>query len=80
MKSSRMIFDSAEKSMIYGKAVLLPGPRRVGKTVLLQDIAEQTNLVFSLLDGDDPQVRDFMESAGGVLIGTSGKLSGLDDI
>lgn len=44
-----------------GKAIIILGPRQVGKTTLLKEILENTDYLF--LDGDDPTVRNLLNNA-----------------
>ncbi len=44
-----------------GKAIILIGPRQVGKTTLINDILKDKSYLF--LDGDDPTVRTLLQNA-----------------
>lgn len=44
-----------------GKAIILIGPRQVGKTTLISDILQNKSFLF--LDGDDPTVRSLLQNA-----------------
>lgn len=46
--------------MIGGKAIILNGPRQVGKTTLIQEILKNKDFLF--LNGDDPTVRQILNS------------------
>jgi predicted AAA+ superfamily ATPase len=45
-----------------GKAIVLLGPRQVGKTTLIKECLRGKK--FLSLDGDDPQTRDLLDKAG----------------
>ena len=45
-----------------GKAIVLLGPRQVGKTTLINTCLEGKDFLF--LNGDDPEIRDLLENAG----------------
>ncbi len=51
-----------EKRLNKGKAIVLLGPRQVGKTTLLQQCLEKKD--YLLLDGDDLEVRSLLKEAG----------------
>jgi uncharacterized protein len=44
-----------------GKAIVVIGPRQVGKTTLIHDVMKQNDYLF--LDGDDPSVRNLLDNA-----------------
>lgn len=45
-----------------GKAIVLIGPRQVGKTTLIKECLNDKEYLF--LDGDDPEIRDLLRNAG----------------
>jgi uncharacterized protein len=45
-----------------GKAIVLLGPRQVGKTTLIKGCMHNKEYLF--LDGDDPDIRDLLRTAG----------------
>ena len=49
----REIEDSIRKNLISNKVVIIFGPRRVGKTVLLNQILNSTDEEYILLNGED---------------------------
>ncbi|MDP3314139.1 ATP-binding protein [Lutibacter sp.] len=57
-----MIYRSITENIISkigkGKAIILIGPRQVGKTTLLNAVLKDKNFLF--LDGDDPTVRNLL--------------------
>lgn len=59
-----MINRSLSKTLINkfgkGKAILLIGPRQVGKTTLIQNLLKDKKHLF--LNGDDPQIRDLLNT------------------
>ena len=56
----RLIFDIINEKVGGGKAIVLIGPRQVGKTTLLQKILKDKDFLF--LNGDDPTVRQILKS------------------
>jgi len=58
----RLIKPSIEKWFYQGKAIVLIGPRQVGKTTLLKQIAQERELVVTWLDADLPEVRQQLEN------------------
>jgi hypothetical protein len=52
---SRLISDRIIKRIDSGKAIVVIGPRQVGKTTLIESILESKE--YLLLDGDDPKTR-----------------------
>ncbi|MEM6726760.1 MAG: AAA family ATPase, partial [Bacteroidota bacterium] len=43
-----------------GKAIIIVGPRQVGKTTLIQNLLKEMDYRF--FDGDDPTVRSVLDS------------------
>ncbi|WP_026451769.1 ATP-binding protein [Aequorivita capsosiphonis] len=60
MQFERIIQPYIEKKMGNGKAIILIGPRQVGKTTLIREILLNKNYLF--LNGDDPTVRQVLNS------------------
>lgn len=54
----RYLSDLIKKRMGSGKAIIVIGPRQVGKTTLIESILE--NKDYLLLDGDDPKTRTLL--------------------
>jgi hypothetical protein len=52
---NRIIEKSLEKRLGSGKAVIISGPRQVGKTTLIKTFLQDKTYLF--LDGDDPKTR-----------------------
>jgi len=63
MEFDRQILSSIEEKFFSGKAILLLGPRQVGKTTLIKSILEKRKEKFLYLDGDDPTVVELLENA-----------------
>lgn len=63
MEFERKIRDSIIEKFFRGKAIILLGPRQVGKTTLLKSILNSRNDKYLYLDGDDPKVIDILENA-----------------
>ena len=57
---NRLIKSKIEAKMGKGKAIIIVGPRQVGKTTLIENILENKQYLF--LDGDDPTVRNLMDN------------------
>jgi len=60
----RTLSDVIQKSFFKGKAILLLGPRQVGKTTLIQELIQEKEYLF--LNGDDPSIRSILENASTV--------------
>lgn len=54
----RVLEQTLARKLDKGKAILLVGPRQVGKTTLIKSILENREYLF--LDGDDPTVRNLL--------------------
>jgi uncharacterized protein len=57
---SRIVHTSINDKLFKGKAITLLGPRQVGKTTILKEIAKQNPDDILLLNGDDPVVASSM--------------------
>ncbi|MCB0479584.1 MAG: ATP-binding protein [Crocinitomicaceae bacterium] len=55
---SRYLRDKIEERIGSGKAIVVIGPRQVGKTTLIESILETKE--YLLLDGDDPKTRTLL--------------------
>jgi len=55
----RTLFKPVNDRFFKGKAIVVLGPRQVGKTTLVQAIISSRDHLF--LNGDDPAVRDLLE-------------------
>ncbi len=55
---NRAIQSKIEAKIGKGKAIIIIGPRQVGKTTLIKNIIEKDTYLF--LDGDDPTVRTLL--------------------
>ncbi|WP_310993511.1 ATP-binding protein [Aequorivita marina] len=60
MYFKRVLQPNIEMKMCNGKAIILIGPRQVGKTTLIREILKDKNFLF--LNGDDPSVRQVLNS------------------
>lgn len=58
----RTLQERIQNKFFKRKAILLLGPRQVGKTTLIQNMLEGLDCLF--LDGDDPDTRRLLEGAG----------------
>lgn len=57
----RTLQENIEKRLFRGRAILLTGPRRSGKTTLIKKIIEASRREVLFFDGDDPTVRKVLE-------------------
>ncbi|MBL0339850.1 MAG: ATP-binding protein [Bacteroidetes bacterium] len=58
----RTISDTFSSHFFKGKALILLGPRQVGKTTLIKQVLKGRDFLF--LDGDDSSVRNILAQAG----------------
>jgi len=58
----RSLFNHLQTKFNKGKAIVLLGPRQVGKTTLIRQCLEGKDFLF--LDGDDPEIRAVLNQAG----------------
>ena len=56
----RIIEDQVLKSLVPNKVIILLGPRRVGKTILLKQIIEKLDEPYLLLNGEDFSVLELL--------------------
>jgi len=56
----RTLFERIKNNFYKGKAIILLGPRQVGKTTLIQELLEEKEHLF--LNGDDPAIRAMLEN------------------
>ena len=59
---NRLLSDIITKRLGSGKAIIILGPRQVGKTTLLKEIAEAQG-AYLLLNGDDPATQVILQGA-----------------
>jgi uncharacterized protein len=59
---TRLLTASINKKLGAGKAIIVMGPRQVGKTTMLKEIAEKKR-PYLFLNGDDPSVQQQLEGA-----------------
>ena len=59
----RAIYDQIIKNLFKGKAIVITGPRQVGKTTLLQAIMRETESKVLYLNCDEPDIRPMLENA-----------------
>lgn len=57
----RLLEQEITSRLFKGKAIILLGPRQVGKTTLIQQLLAGKDYLF--LNGDDPTVRDLLSAA-----------------
>jgi uncharacterized protein len=53
----RALLEAIKAKIDFKKAIILLGPRQVGKTFLLQKIVEELKLPFLMINGDNPAER-----------------------
>ncbi len=70
MNFERSVQESIEKKFFSGKAIVLLGPRQVGKTTLIKTILKTRNEKFLYLDCDDPTVQEILENANTEILRT----------
>jgi len=58
----RALFQKLNEKFNKGKAIVLLGPRQVGKTTLINTCLEGKYFLF--LNGDDPEIRNLLENTG----------------
>ena len=58
----RDLYKTLNSKFNKGKAIVLLGPRQVGKTTLIKKCLAGKDFLF--LNGDDPEIRDLLENAG----------------
>lgn len=56
----RTIFESIKSKLNRGKAIILVGPRQVGKTTLIKEFLKDEDYLF--FDGDDPSTRTLLDT------------------
>jgi len=57
----RVLLKELNEKIGKGKAIMVTGPRQVGKTTLLREVLKGKDFLF--LDGDDPTVRQLLTEA-----------------
>lgn len=60
---SRQLTPILQSRLFAGKALILTGARQVGKTTLIKEFLRDSGKDFLFLDGDDPTVRQLLETA-----------------
>ncbi len=58
----RELFQKLNEKFNKGKAIVLLGPRQLGKTTLINTCLEGKDFLF--LNGDDPEIRNLLENTG----------------
>jgi predicted AAA+ superfamily ATPase len=53
----RALFEAIKAKIDFKKAIILLGPRQVGKTFIIQKITEEMKLPFLMINGDNPSDR-----------------------
>ena len=59
----RSIYQQIINNLFKGKAIIITGPRQVGKTTLLQAIMKESERKVLYLNCDEPDIRPLLESA-----------------
>ena len=59
----RAIYQQLIKDLFKGKAIVITGPRQVGKTTLLQAIMKESERKVLYLNCDEPDIRPMLENA-----------------
>lgn len=61
MEINRILFQSIQQQFFKGRIILLTGPRRVGKSTMIHHLCKQYG-AYLFLDGDDPTVRNSLDT------------------
>ncbi|UZO81021.1 ATP-binding protein [Aquimarina sp. ERC-38] len=56
----RLLSNRIDRKIGSGKAIMIIGPRQVGKTTLIKEKLKDQNVLF--LDGDDPTIRKILDT------------------
>ncbi len=64
----RNIQTLIEKKLFKGKAIVITGARQVGKTTLVKSIAEKTKVKSTILNCDEPDIRDVLHRPNSSLL------------
>src|SRR3989338_9131785 len=58
----RVIVQHLQADLFQGKAILLFGPRQVGKTTVLEELLKDQNQPYLILNADETDVRESLEN------------------
>lgn len=59
----RIVYEQVIKNLFKGKAIIITGPRQVGKTTLLQAVMKESESKVLYLNCDEPDIRPMLENA-----------------
>lgn len=65
---TRAIYEQVKGNLFKGKAIILTGPRQVGKTTLLRKLMEESESKSIYLNCDEPDVRSLLENASSTVL------------
>lgn len=66
---NRKLKANINEKLFDGKAIILIGPRQVGKTTLIKEILKESGKNYQIFNGDDPTVRSILSNPNTEQIG-----------
>ena len=57
---NRELVNNIKNKLFKGKAIILFGPRQVGKTTLINTVLKELDYKSLFMDGDDPTVQELL--------------------
>lgn len=59
----RILESKIKRDLFKGKAIIIYGPRQSGKTTLVKNIADNLDVNYLFVSGDEPDTREMLENA-----------------